>query len=252
MALLLISLLAVAVLPAARPAEALTLPLYASVSGPTLVAVNEEHSYTVTVTGGHGGDPGGNFSYYAEIISPSDTDGNVTPVNGVSASGVFVISIAMPSKPGDITLRVNVSGYSSLGTDLLTKLIIISVVSPIVLSAKVVNQGSVPLTNVPIVFYLDGSQVYNTTFNLSAGSSNTIVFNMTIPVSSGQHVVVIELDPSNQFARFSGGGTVFTETVYVNPPDYGSTDGLLIILFAMLIIVTYLVYKRPKRKKRSS
>jgi subtilase family serine protease len=121
-----------------------------------------------------------------------------------------------------------------------------------VLSAKVVNQGSVPLTKVPIVFYLDGSKVYNTSFDLSAGASKTIVFNMTDSVSTGQHVVRIELDPANQFARFAGGGTVFTETVYVNPPDYGSTDGLLILLFVMLILVTYLVYKRPKRRKRSS
>ncbi|MDD1769540.1 MAG: hypothetical protein LUO79_00480 [Methanomassiliicoccales archaeon] len=251
-ALLMVSLLALTVIPAARPAEAVVLDLHATVEGPTQVAINEKHLYYVNVTGGHGADPGGNFSYFAEVISPSGTDATVSPVNGVNASGTFVITITMPSKPGDITLRTNVSGYSSLGTDLQTKLNIISVVSPIVLSAKVVNQGSVPLTKVPIVFYLDGSKVYNTTFDLAAGASRTIVFNVTNPVSSGQHVVRVELDPNNQFVRFAGGGTVFTQTVYVNPPDYGSTDGLLILLFIMLILVTYLIYKRPKRRKKST
>lgn len=247
-----ISLLALAVLPAASPAEALTLPLYASISGPTQVAINEMHAYTIMVNGGHGGDPDGNYSYNAAVISPPTTDASVSPVNGVSASGVFLINVTMPSKAGDITLQVNVSGYSSLGTDLLTKLIIIHVVSPIVLSATVVNQGTVPLSNVPIAFYLDGTKVYNTTFGLAAGASLKIVFNMTDPVSAGQHDVRVVLDPSNQFARFAGGGSVFTTTVYVNPPDYGSTDGMLILLFVLLIFVTYLIYKRPKRRKRSS
>jgi hypothetical protein len=219
MVILVLSLLALAMLPMARPAEAATLPLYASVAGPTQAAVNEKHAYTITVIGGHGADPDGNYSYSAQIL-PYSSDASVSPINGANVSGVFVITLTMPS--------------------------------PIVISADVVNQGSVPLTNVPIVFYLDGSKIYNTTFDLEAGATMTVVFNMTSSVSAGEHTVRVELDPSNQFARFSGGGTVFTTTVYVNPPDYGSTDGMLILLFVMLIIVTYLVYKRPKRRRRSS
>jgi hypothetical protein len=247
-----VSLLAVAVIPMERPADALTLPLHVVVSGPLRVAINEKHQYTIFVNGGHGGDPGGNYSYFAEVVSPPSTDASVSPVNGVNATGNFVITVTMPSKAGEITLRVNVSGFSSLGTDLLTRDILIEVVSPIVMSAKVINQGAIAVTSVPIVFYLDDVKVYNTTFDLAAGASKTIVFNMTDPVSSGQHTVKIVLDPTNQFARFEGGGTVFTKSIVVNPPDYGSTDGLLILLLVLLIIVSYLIYKRPKRRKKQS
>ncbi len=252
MAALIICLLGLGLMPAIGHAEAVPLPLHETVEGPMLTAINEKHAYYVNVTGGHGADPDGNYSYAAEIISPSGTDATVSPINGVNRSGVFVFNVTMPSKAGQMTLRVNASGYSTLGTDLLSREVLIQVVTPIVMSAKVVNQGSVAVTNVPIVFYLDDAQVHSTTFDLAAGASTTVVFNLTSSVSTGQHTVKIVLDPTNQFARFEGGGSVFTKTIVVNPPDYGSTDGLLIILFVMLMIITYLLYKRPKRRKRSS
>lgn len=245
-----IGLLAVSLVPATAVAVDIPNPLYVVVNGPTLVAISETHSYSILALGGHGADPSGNYSFTARVLGPKVSDATVSPGNGVSKVGTFLINLTAPSQTQDIRLEVNVTGYSALGSDKLTKEVTIKVVRPIVLTAKVVNSGSAALTGVPIVFYVDDAKVFNTTFSLAAKGSRTIIYNLTAELASGQHLVRVELDPSNQFARFEGGGSVFTKTIYFNGPDYGSTDAILILLLAMLMFVTYVIYKRPKRKRK--
>ena len=175
----------------------------------------------------------------------------VTPDSGTSATGKFTTNLTASSFAEDVTLSVIVTSNNGTAQSNVTKNIAIMIVKPIVISAKVVNQGNVTLTGVPVVFLVDGVKLYNTTISLGSKATTTIVYNWTSQtVSNGEHMVRVELDPYNQFVRFSSGGTIFTQTIWVGPTDTSGSDAVLIGLFVLLIIVTYFVYKRPAKRRK--
>ncbi|MDD1743919.1 MAG: hypothetical protein LUO85_04755, partial [Methanomassiliicoccales archaeon] len=127
----------------------------------------------------------------------------------------------------------------------------IKVVKPIVITAKVVNQGNATLSGVPVIFFVDDVKLYNTTIDLNAKASKTIIYNWTSQsVADGQHAVRVELDPNNQFVRFASGGTIFTQTIWVGATDTSGSDAVLIGLFVLMLLVTYFVYKRPAKRRK--
>lgn len=233
-------------------AEAATVtPMHASLSGPTLVAINEKHQYQVIAVGGPGEGTGGNYSFTFDLVGSSKTDALVTPDSGVSNTGEFTTNVSTSSFAEDITLSVKVVSYNSTAVSNVTKSILIKVVKPIVISAKVVNQGNATLAGVPVTFFVDDVQLYNTTINLNAKATKTVVYNWTSQsVGDGEHAVRVELDPNSQFVRFSSGGTIFTQTIWVGASDTSGNDAVLIGLFVLLLFVTYLVYKRPAKRRK--
>ena len=76
------------------------------------------------------------------------------------------------------------------------------------------------------------------------------LYRMAFTVSDGEHTVRVELDPESQFVRFSSGGTIYTQTIWVGPNNSSNNDGILIGLFVLLLFVTYLVYKRPAKRRK--
>jgi len=234
-------------------AEAATAtPLHASpISGQTLVAINEKHQYQVTAVGGPGEGVGGNYSFAFSVVGSSKTDALVTPDSGASATGRFTTNLSASSFAEVITLIVKVTSFNSTATSNVTKSIAIQVVKPIVISAKVVNQGNATLTGVPVTFFVDEVQLYNTTIDLDSKATKTVVYNWTSQaVSDGEHSVRMELDPNSQFVRFSSGGTIFTQTIWVGATDTSGNDAVLIGLFVLLLFVTYMVYKRPAKRRK--
>jgi hypothetical protein len=245
LSLLLFTILA----PATVQAEAS--PLYASLSGQTLVATSEKHPYQIVAIGGPGEGTGGNYSFQFTLKGSSKTDGQVLPDSGTSKTGKFMVNVTASSFAEDLTLSVKVSSYTATSSTNITKSLVIKVVKPIMITAKVVNQGNSTLTGVPVTFYVDDVKLYNTTITLSSKTTKSVVYNWTSQtVSNGEHNVRVELDPNSQFVRFSSGGTIFTQTVWVGPSDYSSSDGVLIGLFVLLLLVTYLVYKRPAKRRK--
>jgi len=243
-----VTMTAMALVPVTAAAQAAG-PMNVVLDGPKIVAVSEKNTYTISAVGGPA-ETGGNYSYVATLSGPAVTDAVISPSNGISTTGKFTLTLTPPSTPQDFVLTVNVTSYNAGSSESQSKYIGIQAVRPVTITAKVVNSGNVTLNSVPIAFYLDDVKVFNTTFSVSAQASSVVIYNITAALASGEHTVRAELDPQNQFARFSGGGSVFTQTIYVNPPDYGNSDGILILLFAALAFVTYIVYKRPKRKRR--
>jgi hypothetical protein len=230
---------------------ATTGPIYASLSGPTLIAINEKHQYQVIAVGGPGEGTGGNYSFKFELAGSPKTDALVTPDSGVSTTGRFTTNVSASSFAEDLTLSVSVVSYNSTATSNITKIVVIKVVKPIVISAKVVNQGNATLTGVPVTFFIDDVQLYNTTINLNAKTTKTVVYNWTSQtVSDGEHSVRVELDPNSQFVRFSSGGTIFTQTIWVGASDTSGNDAILIGLFILLLFVTYTIYKRPAKRRK--
>ncbi len=230
---------------------ATTTPIYAILTGPTLVAINEGHQYKVVAIGGPGEGTGGNFSFEFTVLGSSQTDALVTPDSATSTTGECTVNLTASSFAEDLTLSVFVVSYNDTATSNITKTLAIKVVKPIVISAKVVNQGNATLTGVPVTFYVDDVKLYNTTVDLSAGATKTVVYNWTSQtVSDGEHTVRVELDPSSQFVRFSSGGTIFTQTIWVGASDSSGNDAILIGMFVLLLFVTYIVYKRPAKRRK--
>jgi hypothetical protein len=226
-------------------------PLHASLSGQTLVAINEKHSYQVLAVGGPGEGTGGNYSFTFKVIGSASTDALVTPDSGTSRTGKFTTNVTASSFAETITLSVKVVSYNSTATSNVTESIAIQVVRPIVISAKVVNQGNATLTGVPVTFFFDDVKLYNTTINLSAKATKTVVYNWTSQsVGQGEHSVRVELDPNSQFVRFSSGGTIYSQTIWVGATDTSGNDTVLIGFFVLLLFVTYIIYKRPAKRRK--
>lgn len=226
-------------------------PLFASLTGQTLVAINEKHQYQVVAIGGPGEGVNGNYSFTFDIVGTTQTDALVTPDSGTSKTGRFTTNVSASSFADEYTLLVTVVSYNATATSNITKSIAIKAVRPIIISASVVNQGNATLTGVPVAFYVDDVQLYNTTISLNSKATKTVVYNWTSQtVSDGEHSVRVELDPNSKFVRFSSGGTIFAQTIWVGPNDTSSNDGILIGLFVMLLFVTYLVYKRPAKRRK--
>jgi hypothetical protein len=230
---------------------ATTTPLFASLTGPTQVAINEKHQYQVIAVGGPGVGSGGNYSFAFNVVGSSNTNALVTPDSGISTTGRFSTNVSVSSFAEDLTLSVKVTSYNSTAASNVTKSIVIKVVKPIVISANVVNQGNATLTGVPVTFFVDDVQLYNTTITLNSNATKTVVYNWTSQaISDGEHSVRVELDPNSQFVRFSSGGTIFTQTIWVGASDTSGNDAILIGLFVLLLFVTYLVYKRPAKRRK--
>jgi hypothetical protein len=246
-----LSLLLFTVIAPAMAQGAGTTPLFASLSGKALVAVSETHPYQVVAIGGPGEGTGGNYSFQFDLVGSSKTDGKVLPDSGSSKTGRYTVNVTASSFAEDLTLKVKVNSYNATSSINVTKNLVIKVVKPIVITAKVVNQGNATLTGVPVTFYVDDVKLYNTTIALTSKTTKTVVYNWTSQtVSNGEHSVRVELDPNSQFVRFSSGGTIFTQTIWVGPSDYSSSDGVLIGLFVLLLLVTYMVYKRPTKRRK--
>jgi hypothetical protein len=243
-------MLVLVMLPAQRAEAATYTPLFVKVEGPTLVAVSEKHQYVITGVGGPA-EAGGNYSFSAYLKTEIlDSGGSVQPSAGVSASNTFVVTVTFPSQPQVVALVVNVTSTKGLDSERLTTNIVITSVNAILITADVVNQGTMAVSGVPVIFSVDGNVIYSTSINLTAGQRLSVVHNWTGYASPGEHVVTVELDPNGQFVRFVSGGTLYTQTVFVGGGDYGNINLLMVILFILLLLVAFFIWKRPAKKRK--
>lgn len=225
-------------------------PVYVSIEGENVVATGEKWQYVVRAIGGPGTLAGGNFSYRAELVGPDITDSLVAPSSGVSSSGVFSINVTAPSVPQDMTLVVNVTSSTAFESDNAVKSFPIKVLAPVVIKVSVKNAGDFDVLGLPVSFSVDGTKLYETTVNVDSLSSKTVTYNWTDPeMSQGEHVITVALDPGNKFVEFETGGLVYTTTVYVGDPSFGTTDAMLGILFVLMVVFIVFVYTRPKKRR---
>jgi hypothetical protein len=235
----------------ASPTLDATAPIYIKIEGKATVAIDETNAYFVTAVGGPAEEAGGNYSFIVTIEGQNVADAIISPANGKSSTGVFQFNLTAPSAATEMTIVVNVTSESSAGAKLVATMpYYVKSVVPIVITAKVVNQGSVDLSGVPVYFYADGDLLEEREIDLSAGGSKVVVYNWTDSVGQGQHEVSVQLDPNGQFVRFESGGTIFSQTIWVGMGDYGNMNAILIGGIMIFIFVAYIVYKRPGSKRR--
>ena len=234
----------------AQAADA-TSPIYIKVDGLTTVAIKETNPYTVFAVGGPAEGVGGNYSFTVTVEGTNVADAVISPANGKNSAGRFTFNLTAPSAATQMTIVVNVTSQSNTGsTQTATMTYYVDSVVPIVIWAKVVNQGSVALSSVPVYFYADGDLLEQENISLDAGGSKIVYYNWTASVGQGQHEVMVELDPNGQFVRFESGGTVYTQTIWVGMNNFSNTNAILIGGIVIMLFVAYLVYKRPGVKRR--
>jgi hypothetical protein len=225
-------------------------PVYVSIDGKNVVAIGERWEYVVNVIGGPGSQPGGNFSYKASILAAEGGGQFVDPSNGISSTGVFRINLTAPSDPQDITLRLNVTSSYEFSTERAVKDFAIKVLKPIVILATIKNTGDVGVRGVPVSFHVDGVKVYDTTVDIDPLSSKTVRYNWTDPeMRQGEHVITVMLDPDNKLVEFETGGSTYTTTIFVGATSYGSTDAMLGVLFVASVVLSLMIYNRPKKRR---
>lgn len=225
-------------------------PVYISVQGSGTIPAGDRAQYLVTVIGGPGSLPGGNFSFVAKVVGPNIGDAFVAPSSGLSATGVFRINVTAPTTPQDIILIVNVTSSSLTLSERGSTFYPIRVLSPVSISATVKNTGAVEVNGIPVAIYADGRKVHETSISLKASSSTVVRYNWTDPdMTPGQHVITVVIDPNSEFVGFETGGTVYTTTIYIGRTDYGTTNALLAVLFVVSLVLIVIVYRRPKKRR---
>jgi hypothetical protein len=226
LALLLLLLGSLALAP--QPADADS-PIFINVDGLTTVAVRETNTYSVFAVGGPAEAAGGNYSFSVKVQGSNVVDAVISPANGKSTTGRFTFNLTAPSAATQMTVVVDVTSESNTGSEMsATMNYYVDSVVPIVIWAKVVNQGSMALTGVPVYFYADGDLLEQEDISLAAGESKIVYYNWTASVGQGEHEIVVELDPDGQFVRFESGGTVYTQIIWVGLDNYGDTNAILI------------------------
>jgi hypothetical protein len=226
-------------------------PIYISVDGKSTVATGETNPYEIMAIGGPAEGTGGNYTFTVTLEGKNIDDALLYPNDGSSATGIFKFNLTAPTVSTEMTIIVDVTSTSSTGSkQTSSRNYYVDSVAPIVISAKVINQGSVALTGIPVYFYADGELLEEKSVSLAAGASTFVYYNWTENVGQGQHEVTVELDPNNQFVRFASGGTVYTQTIYVGMSDYGNTNAILIGGIVLLAFVAYIVYRRPAKRRK--
>lgn len=186
--------------------------------------------------------PAGNYTWNASVSS-----GTVTPTKGTTDAENLTLKVTASTTIGDLVLSITLSNGVVNQTEKYT----IHVVSPVTITADVVNSGNVTLTNVPVQFKADGVVVNSTTFTIPANSTKTLTYNWTAGgLSNGQHTVQVVLDPDNQYVRFIDGSTTFTSTFYKGDTIYGTLDLVLVIAVAILLVAVFYTYMNRGKKKR--
>jgi len=207
------------------------------------------------VAGGPAGDVGGNYTYRAEIVADNDTGSSVSPTTSSSQTGVFIFNATMPGEaPQKIKIKVNATSTEWTGKDSKYKVreFDILVVDPIVITAKVQNDGPVDAKNVTARFYADGALLGAKVFNVTSHSTIDLVYNWTFyGISDGKHIVTVTIDDPNKIVEFSDGNNVFTRTIYIG--NQGNPVGALltIILIIVSILVVLMWFQKPVKRKKT-
>jgi hypothetical protein len=239
------------------------------VAGPTeaglgssniIVGLGSSNIITITISGGPAGTSNGTYGCTATVAGYAAA--NTTLINtgsSSSATGVFEFNLSTPQVLGDLTVNVHASSTddnNSLTTYNNATSFDVKVVAPIVFTVNIKNTGNMTVTNIPVYFWVDyvdntSKPVYVANVTVNALSTKAVTYNWTTTsLGAGSHELKVQIDPNATFISFDVGGTNQTTTFYYNQSGYGTTNALLYVALVVLLIVVYLVYRRPMPRKK--
>jgi CARDB len=231
--------------------------LQGSINGPSVVGLGAVTQYTIAIIGGPAGTSNGTYSYQVTMSGFASNNATLIPGSGSSTTGLFKVNLTTPQVLGDLTIRLNATSTSPDGTaNSTTTTFDVKVISPVIFTVNIRNTGNMTVSNIPVYFYVDYSDsnqvpIYVANVTIDALSTKVVSYNWTTTsLGTGSHQLKVQIDPNATFISFDRGGTVQTTTFYYNQADYGTTNALLYVALIVLLIVVYLVYRRPAPRKK--
>ena len=237
-----------------------------TVAGPTggpskniIVELGTSNILTVTVSGGPGSSNG---TYGCTATVSGYASANTTLINTGSSSsgtGIFMFNLTTLLVQGDLTINVHANSTNadkSTTTYNNATSVNVKVVAPIVFTVNIKNSGNMTVSNIPVYFYVDyvdktSVPIHIANVTVNALSTMAVSYNWTTTsLGAGSHQLKVQIDPNATFISFDVGGTNQTTTFYYNQSDYGTTNALLYVALVVLLIVIYLVYRRPVPRKK--
>jgi hypothetical protein len=227
-------------------------PIFATITGPSAVAVGQAAFFNLSIAGG----PAGNLNYTVHYyITGSDLTGGLplqsSPTTASGTKPTFKLNVTAPATEQTITLVVQVSGQSGSTVENTSVEQAIVVVTPIVLKATFRNNGPTTALNVTVRFFVDDVAVgTNTIAKIASGTESTVTFNyLPSGLQPGTHTVRIEADlDGNGVIDSARGESVVSQLFYKGTPPLstGWTVLIGIAVFIPAFFVTVAVRRRGR------
>lgn len=240
--------------PASQPPPAT--PLHASIGGSHLVGTRGTVDLYFNATGGPAyaanGSRVGNLTYYASISAVNLTGVSISP----SSAGIFngsapkaVLSVGTVAEV--LTITALFASTNKTANDSTNETFTVTVATPYVLTAVLVDASSSDISAFTVTVTLDGTSVgtANVT-SLTPGQKFTLTFDyITYGLSVGEHTFSVSLANQHGLVTFAGGATVFSESFYVTGPAPDYTLYIIVGIVAFFGTVFILVTRVAARRR---
>jgi len=221
------------------------------IAGPETIGVNGTLEYTINLVGGPAeGIVNGLWEYEASLELENETgSAAVSPEKlGNSTVNLFKVNVTAPALEQTMTLVV--TGHSIYGNDSAeaTGRYEIRVIKPVVLRARVSNNGKVAVSDVPVAFYAGGEEIARTTTSLEPGESKVVEVNWT-GFQSGEYTVEVRIDPEGKFFNSNVEASTLSEQYYV-----GEKSNIMVWIFGIILLavgfLTFTMVMNARRPQR--
>lgn len=217
--------------------------------GPTVIGTQQETPYQLRISYDFP-ERILNYSFTAELTGANIIGGDITPNNGTSENGLFLLTITGPTNRGELIIRVNATAVEQDVIWYRIKEFELNVVEPIHISATLYNRGDQDVNNVVVQLFVDGALKDTKYYSIAAGSSTQVSFNWTFSsIASGEHIVKLVADGPLDLVEFSEGDNVLLKSIYYSKPG-NLIRGILsvLIIFVSVILALTILQKRGPQK----
>lgn len=235
-------------------------PLTGNLSGPNVVGVSTNDSYSINGTGGPAflnGEKVGNLTWYASVSGTNTSVITIVPTSGdLNGSTPGTVTLEMGALVQVITLTVELASTNHTTNDTFNMTQVIHIVQPYLLTLHLHVSSVAAIHEFNLTIDLDGVPVGRIHIPpLAAGTNTTAEFlYATLGLSPGTHTFTASLIAEHGLITFAGGATTMTVTFFVPgaPPSYTVwyVAGIVAFFGALFIIVTRVAARRrPVAKK---
>jgi hypothetical protein len=238
-ALFLTALLALSIFTAlASPVSSETSNVAIDFTGDTTIAIGSTNHYVLNLTGGPAAT-GGTWDYNIIPIYENSTGSpKVEPKNMSSEDNVFHFNFTAPDVGQVVKLKIVAESRNVTDTSSSERIIDIKVVKPILIKAKVFNEGDVAVNQAKVYFYANSGLISTKYVDVPANTDRTLWVNYTTYVE-GANKITIKIDPENEVLKLAGGTTEISKTIYYKE-DAGKFEGLYMLgVFVMVIMLLW-------------
>lgn len=235
----------------AGPGQAASIALV--LEGPTVLAKGSKTEYALTITGGPGAFPGGEFSYTAKLLGKNLTGSSVTPSTAKSSDGLFRFNLTAPSATGEVTLQLVAASTLGGNSEELQRESEIDIVTPIVFSVTLLNSGPVAADDVGVDFYVDGSYIGSKSAAVPASGTAAVSYEWAVAsLRGGAHELTAIIDRTSELVEFTTGDNVLVRTFYIQSEQnlIGSILTPIVALLAAMLVL--LLLRKPGRRPRGA